>query len=183
MLTPDEVRKIYHEAERLYSNEEVQAALDNMASEIERDFADKLPVVLPVMAGAVIITGHLMTRLSFPLEINYIHATRYANDTKGGDISWLAKPTVDLKGRAVIILDDILDEGVTMAEIVDYCKQEGAKEVACAVLINKQHDRKNGDLEADYVGLEIEDRYIFGYGMDYKGFLRNADGIYAVKGL
>src|SRR5210317_834932 len=112
MLTPDEVRKIYHEAERLYSNEEVQSALDNMASDIERNFADKLPVVLPVMAGAVIITGHLMTRLSFPLEINYIHATRYANDTKGGDISWMAKPTVDLNDRAVIVLDDILDEGL-----------------------------------------------------------------------
>ena len=183
MLSTDEVREIYHDAEKLYSNEEVQAALDNMASDIERDFADKLPVVLPVMAGAVIITGHLMTRLSFPLEINYIHATRYANDTKGGEISWLAKPTVDLKDRAIIILDDILDEGVTLAEIVDYCKKAGASEVACAVLIDKQHDRKKTEMRADYVGLEIEDRYIFGYGMDYKGFLRNADGIYAVKGL
>ncbi|MEJ2142478.1 MAG: hypoxanthine-guanine phosphoribosyltransferase [Gammaproteobacteria bacterium] len=183
MLTPDEVRKIYHEAERLYSNEEVQSALDNMASDIERDFADKLPVVLPVMAGAVIVTGHLMTRLSFPLEINYIHATRYANDTKGGEISWLAKPTVDLDGRAVIILDDIIDEGITLDKIVEYCKNEGASEVACAVLIDKKHDRKKGALQADYVGLEIEDRYIFGYGMDYKGYLRNADGIYAVKGL
>lgn len=183
MLTPDEVRKIYHEAERLYSNEEVQSALDNMASDIERDFADKLPVVLPVMAGAVIVTGHLMTRLSFPLEINYIHATRYANDTKGGDISWLAKPTIDLNGRAVIILDDILDEGITLEKIVEYCKNEGASEVSCAVLIDKTHDRKKSALQADYVGLEIEDRYIFGYGMDYKGYLRNADGIYAVKGL
>lgn len=183
MLTPDEVRKIYHEAERLYSNEEVQSALDIMASDIERDFADKLPVVLPVMAGAIIITGHLMTRLSFPLEINYIHATRYANDTKGGDISWLAKPTIDLKGRAVIVLDDILDEGLTLEKIVEYCQSEGASEVACAVLIDKKHERKKGSLQANYVGLEIEDRYIFGYGMDYKGYLRNADGIYAVKGL
>ena len=183
MLSTDEVREIYHDAEKLYSNEEVQAALDNMASDIERDFGDKLPVVLPGMAGAVIITGHLMTRLSFPLEINYIHATRYANDTKGGEISWLAKPTIDLKDRAVIILDDILDEGITLAEIVDYCKNAGASEVACAVLIDKQHDRKKSAIKADYVGLEVEDRYIFGYGMDYKGFLRNADGIYAVKGL
>ena len=95
----------------------------------------------------------------------------------------MAKPTVDLKDRAVIVLDDILDEGLTLEEIVNYCKEAGASEVACAVLINKKHDRKKGGLEADYVGLEIEDRYIFGYGMDYKGFLRNADGIYAIKGL
>ena len=167
MLSTDEVRKIYHEAEKLHSNEEVQAALDSMASDIERDFADKLPVVLPVMAGAVIITGHLRRRAPIQRRPR----------------SWMAKPTVDLKGRAVIILDDILDEGLTLAEIVNYCKEAGASEVACAVLINKKHDRKNGEIEADYVGREIEDRYIFGYGMDYKGFLRNADGIYAVKGL
>lgn len=183
MLSTDEVRKIYHEAEKLYSNQEVQAALDNMSSDIERDFADKLPVVLPVMTGAVIITGHLMTRLSFPLEINYIHATRYENDVKGGEINWVAEPTLDLKGRSVLIIDDILDEGVTLAEIAAYCKKAGAKEVACAVLIDKKHERKKNEFKADYVGLEIEDRYIFGYGMDYKGYLRNADGIYAVKGL
>lgn len=183
MLSVDEVRKIYHEAEQLYSNQEVQAALDNMASDIERDFADKLPIVLPVMTGAVIVTGHLMTRLSFPLEINYIHATRYNDDTKGGEINWIAEPSLELKDRAVIIVDDILDEGVTLAEIIKYCKKAGASEVACAVLIDKKHERKKGELKADYVGLEIEDRYIFGYGMDYKGYLRNADGIYAVKGL
>ena len=183
MLNPDEVRKIYHEADKLYSNQEVQAALDNMASDIERDFADKLPVVLPVMTGAVIVTGHLMTRLSFPLEISYIHATRYKDETKGGELNWVAEPSVDLKGRAVLVVDDILDEGVTIAEIAKYCKQAGASEVSCAVLINKQHERKHNDFKADYVGLEIEDRYIFGYGMDYKGYLRNADGIYAVKGL
>lgn len=183
MLSPDEVRKIYHEADKLYSNQEVQSALDNMASDIERDFADKLPVVLPVMTGAVIVTGHLMTRLSFPLEINYIHATRYNDKTKGGDINWIAEPSVDLENRAVLIVDDILDEGITLAEIVEYCKKAGASEVASAVLIDKQHERKQDDFQADYVGLEIEDRYIFGYGMDYKGYLRNADGIYAVKGL
>lgn len=183
MLSPDEVRKVYHEAEQLYSNEEVQTALDNISSDIERDFADKLPIVLPVMTGAVIITGHLMTRLSFPLEINYIHATRYNDDIKGGEINWVAEPSLDLKGRAVLIVDDILDEGITLAEIVNYCKQAGANEVACAVLIDKKHDRKQDNFQADYVGLEIEDRYIFGYGMDYKGYLRNADGIYAVKGL
>jgi hypoxanthine phosphoribosyltransferase len=183
MLSPDEIRKVYHEAERLYSNEEVQAALDVIASDIERDFAEKLPVILSVMTGAAIITGHLLTRLPFPLEINYIHVTRYADDVKGGEVNWLAEPSTNLNGRAVVIIDDILDEGITLAEIVDYCKKSGANEVASAVLINKNHDHKKNDLQANYVGLEIEDRYVFGYGMDYKGYLRNADGIYAVKGL
>lgn len=182
MLSPEETRKIFREAECLYSATQVQSAMDSMASEIERDFSEKNPIILSVMTGAIIVTGHLLTRLSFPLEIDYIHATRYRKDIIGGDITWLAEPKTSLKGRAVIIVDDILDEGITLSEIKKYCKNAGASEVACAVLVDKQHERKNG-LKADYVGLEIEDRYIFGYGMDYKGHLRNAAGIYAVKGL
>lgn len=182
MLSPEEVRKISREAECLYSTIQVQSALDSMASEIERDFSEKNPIILSVMTGAIIVVGHLLTRLSFPLEIDYIHATRYAKGTTGGKINWLAEPKTSLKDRAVIIVDDIMDEGITLSEILKYCKNAGVSEVACAVLVEKQHDRKNG-LKADYVGLEIEDRYVFGYGMDYKGHLRNADGIYAVKGL
>lgn len=180
MLNPEQVRAVMREAECLYAPQQVQAAMDRMACEIGRDFSEKNPVILCVMTGAVILTGHLLTRLSFPLEIDYIHATRYGKSTSGGQLSWLAEPATELKDRAVIIVDDILDEGVTLAEIKRYCEQAGASEVVCAVLVNKQHDRKNG-LQAEYVGLEIEDRYIFGYGMDYKGYLRNVDGIYAVK--
>lgn len=182
MLTPDDVRKVFRDAECLYSATQVQSAMDSMASDIERDFSESNPVILSVMTGAIIVTGHLLTRLSFPLEIDYIHATRYAKGTSGGEIKWLAEPNTPLKGRAVIIVDDILDEGITLAEIKAYCEAAGASDVRCAVLVDKQHDRKQG-LKADYVGLEIEDRYIFGYGMDYKGHLRNANGIYAVKDL
>ena len=72
----------------------------------------------------------------------------------------------DFRDRPVLIVDDILDEGHTLAEIIDYCKREGASSVSCAVLVNKLHDRKaRPELQADFIGLEVEDRYIFGYGM------------------
>lgn len=93
-------------------------------------------------------------------------------------------PMIEFRDRPVLIIDDILDEGHTLAAIIDYCREQGAASVQCAVLVDKQHERKaRPDLKADYVGLEVEDRYIFGYGMDYQGYWRNAPGIYAVKGL
>ncbi|MGD9390223.1 MAG: hypoxanthine-guanine phosphoribosyltransferase, partial [Thioalkalispiraceae bacterium] len=175
MLNPEQVRKVHSEAECLYSAEQVQSAIRRMAGEIERDFAEKNPLILVVMTGAVIVSGQLLPHLSFPLEMDYIHATRYEKNTSGGKIKWLAEPATGLKGRAVLIIDDILDEGVTLAAIKHHCEQAGASEVSCAVLVDKHHDRKNG-LKAEYVGLEIEDRYIFGFGMDYKGYLRNVNG-------
>ena len=108
------------------------------------------------------------------------HATRYADGTQGGDIQWIVTPASPLEGRTVILIDDILDEGRTLAAIIAGCKGAGAKEIFSAVLVNKLHDRKN-NMTADFCGLEVEDRYVFGYGMDYKGYLRNANGIYAVN--
>lgn len=181
-MTPEEVNQVLAEADCLYTSEQLNAALDNMADKINHDLAEKNPVVISVMTGAIIPCGHLLTRLTFPLQIDYIHATRYANGTSGGEIEWRVTPRISLQGRTVLIVDDILDEGVTLMEICTYCKQQGASEILTAVLVDKQHDRKN-ELIADYTGLEIEDRYIFGFGMDYKGYLRNVNGIYAVKGL
>jgi hypoxanthine phosphoribosyltransferase len=182
VLTPDEVRKVWEEADCLYTEQEVEAQLDRMAREITADHAERNPVMMCIMTGALIPAGHLLTRLAFPLQIDYIHATRYGQATRGGELTWQTRPSMALKGRDIIIIDDILDEGITLAAIVDYCREQGAGNVSTAVLVEKQHARKNG-IEADYVGLQIEDRYVFGYGMDYQGYIRNAAGIYAVKGM
>lgn len=180
----DEIKSVYMQADLLYSDAEVEQAINNMAVEISADMSEKNPVVFPVMNGGLVIGGKLLTKLNFPLEAGYMHATRYRNTTSGHELEWKVRPQIDFKGRAVLLVDDILDEGHTLAEIVDYCKAEGASEVRIAVLTNKNHDRKaRPDLVADFVGLEIEDRYIFGYGMDYKGYWRNAPGIFAVKGM
>ena len=177
-----DVRQVLKEADCLYTQTEVEQQLDRMAQEITARHEDTNPIFLCVMTGAMVPAGHLLTRLNFPLELDYIHATRYAGEISGGELAWETEPLISFQDRDIIVFDDILDEGITLAAIVDYCQQQGARNVYTAVLIEKSHNRKQG-IRADYVGLEIVDRYVFGYGMDYHGYLRNVPGIYAVKGL
>lgn len=180
----DHIKKIYAEADLLFNEADVEAAIDQMAIAITTSLAEHNPVVFTVMNGGLVIGGKLLTKLNFPLEASYMHATRYRNGTSGHNLEWKVAPMIDFNGRPVLIIDDILDEGHTLAEIIDFCHKNGATEVHSAVLVNKLHSRKaREDLKADFVGLEVEDRYIFGYGMDYHGYWRNAPGIYAIKGM
>ncbi|WP_313517609.1 hypoxanthine-guanine phosphoribosyltransferase [Pseudomonas sp.] len=178
------IRQVMAEADCLHSEAEVEAAIAQMALTINAELAERNPVVFCVMNGGLIFSGKLLPKLNFPLELSYLHATRYRNQTSGGELFWKAKPEISFMDRDVLIIDDILDEGHTLAAIIDFCRHAGAANVHTAVLVDKDHDRKaRPDLKADYVGLSCVDRYVFGYGMDYKGYWRNAAGIYAVKGL
>ena len=179
-ITADEANQVLQQAECCYSKKEVESAIDKMASEITVDLGKLNPLLLCVMNGGLIITGDLLLRLEFPLHYDYIHATRYAGEINGSQLVWVAKPQHIVKDRHILIIDDILDEGITLREIAKYCHDAGATSVRTAVLVNKTHNRKQFD-HADYVGLTVDDRYVFGYGMDYKGYLRNIPGIYAVK--
>ncbi len=174
--------QVKEQADCLYSKEQVHEAVKNLAEEITEQLADANLLVLGVMNGAIIPMGLLLTELDFPLQVDYIHATRYRNKTTGGELKWLNKPRIELKDRNILLVDDIHDEGITLDEIKKYCLDEGAEQVHSAVLVNKKHDRKN-DTRPDFSALDVPDRYVFGFGMDYKGMLRNAPGIYAVKGL
>ncbi len=166
-------------AECLHSVAEVDAAFDRMAAAITEAIGEREPLVICVMQGGLIPTGLLLSRLSFPLQVDYLHASRYGGRTRGGELDWKVLPHHELSGRTVLLVDDIHDEGVTLKAIMAHCKQHGAAQVLSAVLINKLHERKAAP-PADFVGLDVVDRYLFGYGMDYKGHLRNAPGIYAV---
>ena len=178
------IRQIMSEADCLYTEAQVEAAIDQVAAAINRELAESNPVVFCVMNGGLIFSGKLLPKLGFPLELSYLHATRYRSETTGGELFWKAKPEISFIDREVLIIDDILDEGHTLSAIIEFCKHAGASAVHTAVLIDKTHDRKaRPDLKANYVGLPCEDRFIFGYGMDYKGYWRNAAGIFAVKGL
>lgn len=176
-----EAQQVFAEARLLYGAEEVEAAIDRMARVITEELGDKNPVVLCLMIGAVIIVGKILTRLNFPLQLEYVHATRYQGTTTGGNMQWVRSPSVALKGRIVLIIDDILDEGVTLTTMVEECKKVEAAKIYTAVLVDKQIKKSRALKHADFTGLTIPDYYVFGYGMDYKGYLRNAPGIYAVK--
>ena len=183
-LDLEEIRRALDEADCLADETTVEAALDRMATEITARLADANPLVYAVMNGALIFAGRILPRLPFPLEVAYLHATRYGHAIQGTLLDWRVRPTQDLRGRTVLVLDDILDEGHTLEAIIAHLKEEGAAEVLSAVLVHKLHERKaKPGMRADFTGLDIPDRFLFGCGMDYKGYWRNAPGIYAVKGL
>ncbi len=178
----NEIKQIQESADLLYSETQLENALDAMALQINNNLADSNLLILCVLNGGIITAGKLLTRLSFPLTIDSINASRYQNKTTGGDIEWLLKPKTPLTNRTILLIDDILDEGITLAAIKDYCLKQGAKQVFSAVLLDKALN-KTKPLAADFVGLTVENRYLFGYGLDYKGYLRNAAGIFACKDL
>lgn len=167
-------------ADCLYSHKEIETALETLAQRLNHEFSQENPLVMGVMTGAMMTLGRLLTYLDFPLEIDYLHASRYKGNLSGEDkLEWIAKPTQPLVGRTVLLVDDILDEGITLSEIIEYCMAAGAKEVKSIVLVEKIRER-GGLAHADFSALLVPDRYVFGFGMDYKNYWRNLDGIYAV---
>lgn len=172
-------------SKQVFSNSDIMSAIDKLAVKLNKQLKDDTPVVLCVMQGGLIFTGQLLPKLNCMLEIDYIHATRYDNNTVGGKLKWLAYPATSLKDRSVLILDDILDEGNTLKAIIGYCQGQGAVKITSAVLLKKNHSRCLGDdciqaVLTDNIALTIEDNYVFGYGMDYDGKYRQLDSIYAL---
>ncbi len=184
-VTSQEAQLVLDNADLIYDADEISNALNKLALEISDQVKkenDNQPIiVISVMNGGLVITGHLLTRFQFPLQVDFIHATRYRNKTTGGELEWKVEPHQSIKNRTLLILDDILDEGYTLDAIIDYCKDKGAKKIISAVLVEKKHDRRKPDVQCDFIGLTVEDRYVFGFGMDYKSYHRNLNAIYAVS--
>ena len=175
-----DAQQLFENAELIASAETVQTTLDRLATEIGKELGNALPLVLAVMGGAVVFAGQLLPRLAFPLEFDYLHVTRYRGKTTGGAIEWRVLPGKNVVGRTVLVLDDILDEGATLAAIRDKLLELGASKVLTAVLTDKQNGLTK-PIRADYVGLNVPDRYVFGCGMDVYGLWRNLPAIYALK--
>ena len=172
--------RFLEDSDPIASAEQVQAALQRVAGEITAELSKSYPVVLVVMGGAVIFAGQILPLLRFPIDFDYIHASRYGAQTRGADVDWRVKPPASVRGRAVLVLDDILDGGQTMDAIRSRLLELGAASFHCAVLVEKKLKVKT-PLHADFVGLEIEDRFVFGYGMDAKGYWRNLPEIRAMR--
>lgn len=169
------------DADLLISADEVEAAINSMAADISDTLKNKNPLILCIMLGGLVLTGKLLTRLNFPLTLDYIHPSRYRGKTQGGDIHWHRHPRNLVKGRTVLLLDDILDEGLTLKAVIEACETAAASAVYTAVLVDKQNTPRPGIDKADFSGVSVANRYVFGYGMDYQNYLRNAAGIYAIK--
>lgn len=181
-MNTDHAWRIFDSAELVCSAETVAKAIDELANNLRADYRKRYPLVLTVMKGGMVFAGWLLPRLDFPLSCDYIHATRYRNTTRGDSLEWLAMPAESVTGRHVLLLDDILDEGHTLAAIKTRLLELGAAHVACAVLTDKRTGVEK-PIQAEYVGIEVPNRYIFGCGMDIEGAWRNLPAIYALPEL
>ncbi len=179
-MTNDQYQAIATRCDCIVSTAEVEAALVRMRDAISARVGGKDPVVLCVMTGGIVATGLLLPRLDFALRLDYAHATRYRGETRGGGIEWRHRPSDAVRGEHVLVVDDIFDEGLTMEAIVNACLDDGAASVVSAVLVEKERERRC-DYRPDIVGLRVPDRYVMGYGLDYKSYFRNADCILAAS--
>ena len=180
-------------ADVIHDRGSLERAIARMATAIDTDYSTsgndddtsaQPPVFLTIMHGGLPFAAQLaleLGALGLDLEFDYLHASRYRGETSGGELVWKHRPATALQGRRVLLADDILDEGHTMAAITAWCVAQGAIDVRIAVLAVKQHDRCVAGTCADYIGVEVPDRYVFGYGMDYHEQGRNLPAIYALK--
>ncbi len=183
-ISPDEAMQVLNQADCLHDAERVRASYDQLAADISADYRNLNPLLLCVMVGGVHATSEITQRLRFPLEIDYLHASRYRGSTTGGGLVWKRQPDAErIGGRHVLVIDDILDEGHTLVAIRRALAEFAPASLKVAVLARKLHDRTADDAHAEYVGLTVEDRYVFGCGMDYKEHWRQLPAIYAVRGL
>ncbi|GAB3545270.1 hypoxanthine-guanine phosphoribosyltransferase [Noviherbaspirillum agri] len=180
----DEARKLLADSELIFDAAAVQQAVDKVAQQLNERFdnnADEaFPLVLGVMGGAVVFCGQLLTRLNFPLEFDYMHVTRYGSKDQGGKIEWKVIPRSNVEGRTVLVLDDILDEGETLAHVKERLLEMGAAEVVLAVFADKAIGKAK-PVTADYIGLTLPNKFVVGYGMDAYGYWRNLREIRAIK--
>jgi hypoxanthine phosphoribosyltransferase len=179
MLTYEQAWSTLKDAECVVAAEAIDAALERLAGEISTQLAQRMPLVLTVMGGAVVFAGRLLPLLRFPLELDYVHLTRYGDATRGGTLQWKVRPRTPVAERTVLVLDDVLDEGLTLAALRDGLLADGARAVYMAVFADKAIGRDK-PVRADFVGVTLPDRYVFGFGMDVHGAWRNLPAIYAL---
>jgi len=183
MTAPDLAAALAN-ADLVHDRTVIERAIDAMALRIRNDYAGHVPVFLTVMHGGLPFAGQLALALGargLDLEMDYLHATRYRGATSGGEIHWKHRPATPLRGRRVLLVDDIVDEGHTLAAVRTWVREQDARDVRIAALAVKRHDRCVEGLCADYAGVDVPDRYVFGYGMDYHEQGRNLPGIYALR--
>ena len=179
MIRP-ELSTALRDSELIHDHATLRASISRMGDDISRALAGESAVFLTIMQGGLVFAGQVATEIDTPLEFDYVHASRFRGTTEGGQLEWMRRPGIALSGRVVLLVDDILDEGHTLKAIRDWCVDQGAVRVLLAVLCEKRHGRTVPGLSADFVGVEVPDRYVFGYGMDFHEQGRNLPGIYAL---
>lgn len=180
-MTQTTLQAALQTADLLFDRAQLDATIARVGKSIADRLAGEVPVLLTIMNGGLIFSAQLALAIPSDLEFDYVHATRYHGGTRGSELLWIKQPRLSMRGRVVLLADDILDEGYTLRAIRDFCVDQGAQRVLIAVLCRKLHDRAAPGIKADWVGVEVPDRYVFGFGMDFHEQGRNLPGIYALK--
>jgi hypoxanthine phosphoribosyltransferase len=180
MLSKLEAQQALDNSEIIFSEQQVQAAVSSIGKEVTAVLAELHPLVLSVMGGAVVFTGQLLPLLNFPLDFDYVHVSRYGNKLQGSELKWKVAPHENVRDRVVLVVDDILDEGETLHAVKKRVMELGASKFYSAIFADKLNG-KTKPIKADFVGLQVPDRFVFGYGMDIHGAWRNLPAIYATK--
>lgn len=181
-ITPSFINEVFTASRQVVGKETLTRAFDKLAKAITQAHKRDNPIAVCVMNGGLFITSEIVKRLAFPLQLDYVHASRYRNEYTGSQkLNWVKTPNISPAGRSILLFDDILDGGLTLAEVKRYYEDQGAKKVHTVVMLDKRVSREQGGtIEADYTGVEVEDGFLFGFGLDYHGYLRNVPAIYAV---
>lgn len=180
----ERARALLTNATQIVTPAEVQAAVTTVADHLNARFgapgATEFPLVLGVMGGAVVFTGTLLPQLAFPLDFDYIHVSRYGDDDRGGELVWKVIPRQNVAGRTILLVDDILDEGETLAHVKQRLLDMGAAEVMVVVFADKDLGRAK-PITADLVGLSLPNKFVVGFGMDVYGYWRNLPGLWTIR--
>ncbi len=182
-MTEPDPKELLRQSSILATREQVDSAIDRMAEQVNSYYGDREITLLIVMTGAVLPAAWLAARLKMPVQMDFVHATRYAGQTEGGEIEFRVPPRLNLEGHDVLIVDDIYDIGLTLEMIEKYCESRGARSVNSAVLVRKIHDRETTARKPRFIGMDVEDKYIFGCGMDAYEHWRHLDEIRALEGI
>ena len=172
--------ELFEQSEEIVSERQAEEALSRVALDLEANLSGKLPILVTVMGGAVVFAGKLLPLLGFPLQSEFVSVGRYGHGPQGGELLWKSQPAFDAKGRTVVILDDILDEGVTLMLLRERFEQMGAKDVYCAVWFDKLCKAPRRKMQSDWFGMPLPDRFVFGCGMDIEGYWRNLPSVRAL---
>ena len=178
----EEAERVLKTAVVLHDEQAVADACKSLAEQISERCRGRNPLIMPLMMGGMFAANEIMRHLNFPFEMDYLHASRYRNETVGAELVWKVMPATDLTDRVVVVIDDILDEGHTLRAVEEGLRRQEPAELIIAVLVNKNTPKRVAGVQVDMIGLQVEDRYVFGCGMDYKGFWRQLPAVYAVAG-
>lgn len=170
-----------HLFEEWLTPEQINLDVQQVANQINKDYAGNEPLFVIVLNGAIIFASDLLKKINLRCELTFIRVSSYWGMASTGELKFLVPLQQSVRGRDVIIVEDVVDTGLTMHQLKAHMRAEGASSVRIASMLFKPDKLEYNDAKPDYVGRNITNEFVIGYGLDLDGYMRNLDAIYKVK--